>query len=123
MVKELRTVINNDPVTLEWSADMNGYTITTASGVDVGIDLVSKGLATTSSLASDDLRNAERAAKHDMRGVWQLEVRCKPSVWWYLLPMYDGFISLLLGVMAAFAVGYGTVFSFILLFGRINYEE
>lgn len=122
MVKELRTVINNDPVTLEWSDEMNGYTVTTASGVDIGMDLVSKGLATTSSLASDELRNAERAARHDMGGVWQLEAKWRPSVWWYFFPVIDGLFSLILGVTWVFAAGYGIVFSLLLLFGRVKYE-
>ena len=123
MLQELRNVINNDPVTLEWSEEMNGYTVKTSSGVDVGLHMVSKGLATTSSLASDELRNAERAAKHDLCGVWQIEARGTPSVTWYIFPFLEGLASILLGVLSSFLVGYAFMFVMLMFFGRIRYEE
>lgn len=123
MVRAINDIVDNSPVTIEWSEEMNGYTITTASGVDVGRYLVSNGLAKTSSLASDELRVAERLAKYKRDGVWQLEVKARPSAWWYIFPFFDGLMSMLLGLLVSFTIGYGSIFILLVLLGRVNYDE
>lgn len=69
-VQETRRVINNSKVLLEWNDTMSGYKIYTRDRVDLGLYLVSKGLARTNGNADDELINAELKAKETHVGAW-----------------------------------------------------
>lgn len=104
-VQETKRVINNSKVLLEWDETMNGYKIYTKDRVDIGLHLVSKGLARTTGNANDELTSAELRAKATHVGAW-LQVRThheyKMSPVWTAGAVY--MMSLLVAMLAAIII-------------------
>lgn len=71
MVRELETVINNKPVTLDKMSIPEGYLICAYDGTDLAEHLLKKGLATTGANASDRQRRLEMEAQSSGAGVWR----------------------------------------------------
>lgn len=67
---KMREVINNSKVKLEWSQAMEGYRVICSNGEELGEVLVREGLAKADSLASDTIRDLEREAHEQKKGLW-----------------------------------------------------
>lgn len=69
-ISETKRVINNSKVLMEWDDSMNGYKIFTQDRTDLGLHLVSMGLARTNGNSNDELTSAELKAKSEHIGAW-----------------------------------------------------
>ena len=71
MVRELETVINNKPVTLDKKSIPEGYLICAYDGTDLAEHLLGKGLARAGAGASDRQRRLQFEAQESRVGIWK----------------------------------------------------